>query len=80
MASISRDKAVYSLRPENRFRLDPTFVADYVGRQPAWGYGLLSYVTYKRTYARRIDKAQLIDETIRYLGFDERTAKSIAEK
>lgn len=71
---------VYALRPENRFRLNPAFVADYVGKQPNWGFGLLSYVTFKRTYARRVEKEQLVNEAIMYLGFNEATAKTIAEK
>lgn len=35
-----------------RFELDPQFLAQFQGRQPDWGP--LGYVTYKRTYARPI--------------------------
>ena len=38
--------------PANRFRLDPSFLAEFEGRQPAWGP--IGYVVYKRTYARRV--------------------------
>jgi hypothetical protein len=82
-ASRSKPKApkeqrVYTLRDENRFKLDPEFVRRYIGQQPAWGYGLLSYVTYKRTYARRVDKKQLADEAQRYLGVSAVAAEQIA--
>ena len=33
-----------------------------------------------RSYARRVEKKQLVDETILYLGFDETTAKNIVAK
>lgn len=78
MSSTKREKPVYSLRSENRFRLDPTFVAEYVGKQPAWGFGLLSYVTFKRTYARRIAEAQLAEEASLYLKMPEAEATALA--
>lgn len=65
---------VYVLRDENRFKLAADFVADYVGQQPNWGYGLLSYATYKRTYARPVTEKQLIEEHVRYLGVSVETA------
>ena len=34
------------------FRLSPKFLSQYEGQQPEWGFGDLSYFTYKRTYAR----------------------------
>lgn len=36
------------------FQLDDAFIAGFVGKQPAWGP--VGYVTYKRTYARDLDK------------------------
>ncbi len=36
------------------FQLDDSFIAEYVGQQPKWGP--VGYVTYKRTYARDLDK------------------------
>jgi ribonucleotide reductase alpha subunit len=36
------------------FHLDAEFIAKYVGQQPKWGP--IGYVTYKRTYARDLDK------------------------
>ena len=38
--------------PENRFHLDPAFLANFIGEQPSWGP--IGYVVYKRTYARRL--------------------------
>src|ERR1044071_2757450 len=38
----------------NLFELAPDFIAQYVGKQPKWGP--IGYVTYKRTYARDLDK------------------------
>lgn len=35
------------------FRLNDSFINEYVGKQPEWGP--VGYITYKRTYARRID-------------------------
>jgi hypothetical protein len=79
MSFTKREKVVYSLRPENRFKLDPQFIEFYVGKQPAWGFGLLSYVTFKRTYARRVTKAQLKDEAVRYLKLTESESDLVAE-
>ena len=39
---------------KNSFRLNELFVANYIGAQPEWGP--LGYVTYKRTYARKLDE------------------------
>lgn len=36
------------------FQLESNFIAGFVGRQPKWGP--IGYVTYKRTYARDLDK------------------------
>ncbi len=37
---------------EDRFKLDPKFIDNFIGKQPKWGP--LGYITYKRTYAREI--------------------------
>ncbi len=34
------------------FKLSPLFLSQYESKQPAWGFGALSYFVYKRTYAR----------------------------
>lgn len=39
----------------HNFRLSDKFIEQFVGKQPAWGFGTLSYITYKRTYARTKD-------------------------
>lgn len=37
---------------KNNFSLSPIFLKKYEGTQPNWGFGTLSYFTYKRTYSR----------------------------
>ncbi len=37
---------------KSTFKLSENFLSEYRGTQPAWGFGDLSYFTYKRTYAR----------------------------
>ncbi|MFB6372852.1 MAG: fused protease/ribonucleoside-triphosphate reductase [Bradymonadaceae bacterium] len=34
------------------FQLQPAFLADYRDQAPPWGFGALSWVTFKRTYSR----------------------------
>jgi intein/homing endonuclease len=34
------------------FKLSEKFLSKYADKQPEWGYGTLSYFTYKRTYSR----------------------------
>ena len=45
-----------SVQPDDRkvrvFSLSQSFLDQFVGRQPEWGFGGLGYFTYKRTYAR----------------------------
>ncbi|MHA2063671.1 MAG: fused protease/ribonucleoside-triphosphate reductase [Candidatus Thorarchaeota archaeon] len=50
------------------FKVSETFLKEYDGRQPNWGYGALSYFTFKRTYARNIedeDRTEEFWETLR---------------
>lgn len=35
-----------------KFKLTENFLKEYEGKQPAWGFGSLSYFTYLRTYSR----------------------------
>ena len=37
----------------NKFSLSESFLENYRGTQPKWGFGNLSYFTYKRTYSRQ---------------------------
>jgi intein/homing endonuclease len=39
---------------EPTFRLSEKFLEQFRGKQPNWGFGNLSYFTYKRTYAREM--------------------------
>lgn len=71
---------VYVLREENRFQLDPSFVAEYVDKQPPWGFGILSRITYERTYARPVTKALLAKQAVLYRGMDAESAKFYAEQ
>lgn len=41
-----------STTPDRKFRLTENFLDSYKTTKPPWGYGDLSYVVYKRTYAR----------------------------
>jgi hypothetical protein len=45
-----QERKLFSIAPENRFHLDPAFVAQFIGRQPKWGP--VGRVTYLRTYSR----------------------------
>ena len=40
------------------FKLSELFIGNYQGKQPEWGFGDLSYVTYKRSYAREKENGQ----------------------
>jgi adenosylcobalamin-dependent ribonucleoside-triphosphate reductase len=53
------------------FKLSEKFLSKYQGQQPNWGYGDLSYFTYKRTYSR------LTSEGIQEEFFD--TLKRVTE-
>lgn len=44
---------MHGYREHEPFKLDDAFVSDYKPKTPPWGYGDLSWVTYKRTYARK---------------------------
>ncbi len=37
------------------FRLSDKFIEQFKDSQPKWGFGTLSYITYKRTYARTLE-------------------------
>jgi len=43
-----------------KFKLDESFMENYIGKQPEWGP--LGYITYKRTYARLIEKENRTEE------------------
>lgn len=45
---------VFSIAERNRFYVEEKFLDQFRGRQPRWGYGALSYVLYKRSYAREL--------------------------
>jgi adenosylcobalamin-dependent ribonucleoside-triphosphate reductase len=44
------------------FKLSQKFLEDFRGKQPNWGFGALSYVTYKRSYARLIEGEDRVEE------------------
>lgn len=35
------------------FKLSDKFIEEFKGQQPNWGFGALSYITYKRSYSRK---------------------------
>lgn len=45
---------VFTIQPEFKFKLEAKFLKKFQGQQPNWGYGALSYVTFLRTYSRRL--------------------------
>jgi adenosylcobalamin-dependent ribonucleoside-triphosphate reductase len=47
---------IFEIKEENRFTLDPTFLMEYVGKQPKWD--TLGYVVYLRTYSRVLTDKQ----------------------
>jgi adenosylcobalamin-dependent ribonucleoside-triphosphate reductase len=51
-------RPVFSTTTDTQFHLDGRFLDEYRDRPVSWGFGDLSYVTYKRTYARPIDPDQ----------------------
>jgi hypothetical protein len=50
------DEYVFQIEDRNRIVMDDEDVAKYMGRQPTWD--TLGYVTFKRTYARRLTDVQ----------------------
>ena len=44
------------------FKLNDDFLSSYASTTPPWGYGDLSWVTYKRTYARKLEKSYLFPD------------------
>jgi ribonucleotide reductase alpha subunit len=53
---------------EPTFKLSEKFLEQYEGKQPDWGFGNLSYFTYKRTYARIMENGlqeEFVDTCIR---------------
>ena len=44
------------------FKLSPQFTAEYENRPVPWGFGDLSYITYKRTYARPVEGEDRTEE------------------
>ena len=47
-----------SIYGDRSFKLTENFLSQYKGKQPDWGYGALSYITYLRTYSRRANEAE----------------------
>jgi adenosylcobalamin-dependent ribonucleoside-triphosphate reductase len=44
------------------FKLSSLFLDQFIDQQPNWGYGALSYITFKRTYARNIPDEDRTEE------------------
>ena len=47
--------AIFPVTDDSRFTLPESFLDEYRDRPVQWGFGDLSYFTYKRTYARPLD-------------------------
>jgi ribonucleotide reductase alpha subunit len=48
------DSSIIDIRPSDRFKLSPTFLATYANKKPNWGP--VGELTYRRTYARVEDE------------------------
>jgi adenosylcobalamin-dependent ribonucleoside-triphosphate reductase len=46
---------VFPVTADDHFYLAPGFLSEFEERPVSWGFGDMSYVTYKRTYARPLD-------------------------
>ncbi len=46
----------------HRFKLSDNFLDSYRDTQPDWGFGVMSYITFKRTYARPIEEEDRTEE------------------
>lgn len=55
--ALSADAFVFRIEARNRERLKSEFVREFIKKQPEWGP--LGYVTFKRTYARRLTEDQV---------------------
>ena len=55
---------ILNYRPQNYrdFRLPERFIDQFRDKQPNWGFGALSYVVYKRSYARLIPSENRTEE------------------
>lgn len=49
-----KQNKVFIINNEYKFKLDSKFLKKFNGKQPDWGYGILSYITFLRTYSRRL--------------------------
>lgn len=54
-----RSKPVMHIRPEDRFAIAPSFIAQFVGKEPEWGP--VGKITFKRTYARPLADGSVED-------------------
>ena len=50
------------LSHDSTFKLEPSFLSEYKNRPVPWGYGDLSWITFKRTYARKLKKSILFPD------------------
>lgn len=53
---------MHGYRNYEPFKLNDDFLSKYSSTTPPWGYGDLSWVTYKRTYARKLKKSYLFPD------------------
>lgn len=70
------DDVVFHVADAHRFRIDQTFIEQYVGREPAWGP--VGKVAYARTYARELRGPELVEHLMRDRGLAARDARARA--
>lgn len=53
---------IFSNEGVQKFKLSEGFLAEYVSKPVPWGFGVLSYIVYKRTYARPVEGENRTEE------------------
>lgn len=71
------DEVVFHVADAHRFRIDQSFMEQYVGREPAWGP--VGKVAYARTYARELRGPELVEHLMRDRGLAARDARARAK-
>lgn len=55
-----KERPIFVIDPEHRFKLDPGFIEEYRGREPAWGP--VGKVAFVRTYAWEVESEGRVEE------------------
>jgi len=69
---------IFSIPADHKFLIKKDFILEYVDKEPSWG--ALSKVAFTRTYARKLEGAELIEHLMRDKGLSATQAAQEAEK